>query len=147
MSELRGGEEFAAALRTQIVAARAVADTATREASDEVGRWVTDELMLKEHAKSTPTPSSPGEPPAMISGHLKASVTVEPVRPIGADRFEARVGPTAVYARIQELGGETGRGHATRLPARPYMRSARRKAKPRVLAIFRAAFSALGRGL
>jgi phage gpG-like protein len=30
------------------------------------------------------------------------------------------MGPTAPYARIQELGGATGRGGATVLPARPY---------------------------
>jgi phage gpG-like protein len=29
-----------------------------------------------------------------------------------------------VYSRIQELGGRTGRNHATYLPPRPYMRPA-----------------------
>ena len=31
------------------------------------------------------------------------------------------VGATTVYARIQELGGNAGRGHAAHLPARPYL--------------------------
>jgi phage gpG-like protein len=30
-------------------------------------------------------------------------------------------GPSIPYSRIQQLGGRTGRGHATYIPARPYL--------------------------
>lgn len=30
-------------------------------------------------------------------------------------------GPSAVYGRIQQLGGQAGRGHAVTIPARPYL--------------------------
>lgn len=143
MAGVRGAAEFSAALQTQMLAARAVTDLAVTQAAQQVGRNITDELMRKEHPHGTPTPSAPGEPPAMITGRLKASVTVEPTRAVGSTRFEARVGPTAVYARIQELGGTAG--HGAQLPARPYVRPALEASRAQVAVIFRAAWSALGR--
>lgn len=141
MAEVRGGQEFRAALTAQITAARAVTEIAVKEAAEQVARDAVDKLMLKEHAKRTPTPSSPGEPPAMITGGLKASVTVTPVTHVGRDRYEARVGPTKVYSRIQELGGTAG--HGARLPARPYLKPALQEAHTKIAAIFRAAWGAL----
>lgn len=38
-----------------------------------------------------------------------------------ADQEIAEVGTDVIYARIHQLGGDTGRGHATHLPARPYL--------------------------
>lgn len=101
-----------------------------------------DELMQKEHAKGTPTPSAPGEPPAMITGGLKASVRVEPAQVLGPGLAEGRVGPTKPYSRIQELGGEAG--HGAHLPARPYVKPGLAKALPQLLAEFIAAWSARG---
>lgn len=73
------------------------------------------------HPPNTPTPSPPGEPPARITGHLRGSL--KPTGPVpGGGGFTGWLGPTAVYGRIQELGGRTGRNHATVLPPRPYMR-------------------------
>lgn len=80
------------------------------------------------HPPETKTPSLPGMPPAAISGHLASSITHR----TGAD--STLVGPTARYARIQELGGfmrghpymywrEDGvkyRSSGHSLPARPY---------------------------
>jgi len=77
-------------------------------------------LATSSHGRRTPTPSNPGEPPSMISGNLMRSIAVQ--GPVGlAGAWEASVGPTAVYGRIQELGGRTGRGHRTTLPPRPYL--------------------------
>lgn len=71
------------------------------------------------HPAGTQTPSSPGSPPAVVTGSLRRSFHTEgPVR-IGFGRYQAMVGPSMVYARIQELGGQAGVNHATTLPARP----------------------------
>jgi phage gpG-like protein len=56
-----------------------------------------------------------------VTGTLRRSITVKGPHPLGLGRWEAQIGPTAVYGRIQELGGVTGRGGATVLPARPYV--------------------------
>lgn len=72
------------------------------------------------HPPNTPTPSPPGEPPARISGHLRGSL--KPTGPYPVDGgFSGRLGPTAVYSRIQELGGRAGRNHSVTLSPRPYL--------------------------
>ena len=43
------------------------------------------------------------------------------LRRSGKGQWTARVAPTTVYARIQELGGQAGRGHQSALPPRPYV--------------------------
>lgn len=67
-----------------------------------------------------PPPSPPGSPPARRSGHLQDKVTVVPAMG-SAGVAVAEAGDTAVYARIHEYGGDTGRDHATHLPPRPYI--------------------------
>lgn len=145
MGEIRGAAQFQAALASRIVEARAVTDLAVKAAAEELRKDVVDKLMLKEHPPHTPTPSAPGEPPAMISGGLKASVIATPSTAVGPYRFEAKVGPTAVYSRIQELGGTAGRG--AKLPPRPYLKPAVEGAKSKIAAIFKAMWSGLGGGL
>jgi len=103
-----------------------------------------DQLMLKEHAKGTPTPSAPGEPPAMITGGLKASVRIEPPRILSPGLVKGRVGPTKPYSRIQELGGEAG--HGAKLPKRPYLKPALALALAQIQLAFIAAWSARGIG-
>jgi phage gpG-like protein len=92
-------------------------------------------LSLSSHPKGTPTPSRPGQPPSLVTGTLKRSVKVRGPRRTSSG-FEAVIGPTAVYGRIQELGGLAGRGLRSRLPARPYMRPAMRQSIPGIRAIF-----------
>lgn len=75
--------------------------------------------FTQSHAAGTQTPSSPGSPPAVITGTLRRSYRTEGPERVGFGKYTAVVGPTVVYARIQELGGDTGRNHATHLPARP----------------------------
>ena len=90
--------------------------------------------------------SAPGEPPAVLFGHLRNSigasrpkwesweVSVEVGSGLGKsskDNEEA-VG----YARILEYGGFTGRGGATHIAARPYMRPAMERVEPSLTALF-----------
>jgi phage gpG-like protein len=82
---------------------------------------VKDALDRASHLARTPTPAAPGEPPAKVTGALRDSVRVTG-RVAVLGRAEARVAPTTSYARVQELGGWTGAGHAAYLPARPYLR-------------------------
>ena len=71
------------------------------------------------HRRGTPTPEPPGNPPSVITGTLRRSVVIEgPIRK-GFGSYEAQVGPTVVYARVQELGGGP---HD--LPSRPYLKPA-----------------------
>lgn len=98
--------------------------TATAQASHLLEREIKQTLSTSSHRRGTPTPSSPGEPPSLVTGTLRRSITVNGPHPLGLGRWEAQVGPTAVYGRIQELGGVTGRGHAATLPARPYVQPA-----------------------
>lgn len=75
------------------------------------------------HREGTPTPSPRGGPPALVTGNLIRSWRNRPPR--GGERpftVETEGGPTAVYARIQELSGQAGRGLQTHIPARPYVR-------------------------
>ncbi|TCO57119.1 hypothetical protein [Actinocrispum wychmicini] len=97
------------------------------------------ELSRRGHQRGTPTPSAPGEPPARVSGTLLRSVQVQGPTG-GAGTYEASVGPTTAYARIQELGGTAGRGHRSRLPARPYMHPTLLAVKKDALAIMVAAW-------
>jgi phage gpG-like protein len=75
------------------------------------------------HREGTPTPSPRGGPPALVTGNLARSWRNE--RPaMGVEPWTVITGggPTAVYARIQELSGQAGRGLQTFIPKRPYVR-------------------------
>jgi phage gpG-like protein len=82
-------------------------------------RQVVTELGRASHARNAATTAAPGSPPAMVTGALRRSVKTVEVAP-----GHVEVGATTAYARIQELGGTAGRGGATTLPARPYLRPA-----------------------
>lgn len=104
------GERVSAATPLAVVAGQAVIETRART-----------ELARYSHARGTPTPAPPGGPPARIDGRLRDSFDLAGPTAAGAGVWRAVMGPTVVYARIQELGGVTGRGHHTTLPARPYL--------------------------
>lgn len=89
-------------------------------------------LVKRSHPRGTKTPSAPGQPPAMISGHLARSVRTEPASPSGRYRWSGKTGATTVYARIQQLGGWAGRGHRSYLPPRPYLVPLTRSARSRM---------------
>jgi phage gpG-like protein len=84
------------------------------------------------HPRGTKTPSSPGTPPAVITGTLRRSIKSDTPVPIGIGGAEGKVYPTAIYARIQELGGQ---GHRGNIPARPYMAPALEASRPQLQVI------------
>ncbi|MFE9448264.1 hypothetical protein [Streptomyces sp. NPDC006739] len=115
MSAMR--ERVSAATPLAVVAAQAVIEGRARA-----------ELSRYSHPRGTPTPAPPGGPPARIDGRLRDSFDLAGPTAAGAGVWRAVMGPTAVYARIQELGGTAGRGHHTTLPARPYLHPAAQSA-------------------
>lgn len=88
-------------------------------------RAIKAELSRSSHPARTKTPAAPDvNPPSLISGRLRASVRQTRSYSSGPYQWTARVAPTVIYARIQELGGWAGRGHRSHLPPRPYVRPA-----------------------
>jgi phage gpG-like protein len=63
---------------------------------------------------------SSGDPLKVRSGELVESVRETYFSPGAVST--ARVAPTTIYSRIQELGGISGPKHHTDLPPRPYVR-------------------------
>ncbi len=134
------------ALQTALAAAAVRADAVTREATVAAAsvyeRSIKEELRKSSHPKRTPTPSAPGEPPSLVSGNLMRSVAV--YGPTGgAGVYVAEIGPSAIYGRIQELGGVTGRGYRTQLPARPYVHPGAEKARTEVHGMYLTAWSTI----
>lgn len=119
-----GVDEFKAALDRAVADAYRAGQRGANAAAALVEATTKEKLRQTTHRRGTPTPSRPGEPPSLISGQLRRSVLIVPAEPRGATAWVAKVGPTAVYARIQELGGDTGRNGASTLPARPYLEPA-----------------------
>lgn len=121
------------------------ADKASRAAAEAMGavgeREIKQLLGLSSHMAGTPTPSPRGTPPSLVTGQLRRSVKQTKLFPSGAGRWTVHIAPTTVYARIQELGGWTGRGHASHLPARPYVKigqlRAALKARDAAIRVFR----------
>lgn len=114
---------FDAGIDRLILAVHAATRTGTDDAVDHVQDHTRRLLALRSHPRGTPTPSPWGQPPAKISGWLRDSVVTEPARETG-NGWRGKIGPTAVYGRIQELGGVAGRGHKSKLPSRPYLKPA-----------------------
>jgi phage gpG-like protein len=137
--EFDGGAQLVAALRAQPARADAAGKRAVTKAAHLLEKNTKLQLSLSSHPAGTPTPSQPGEPPSLITGHLRRSVKVRGPARI-ASGWEALVGPTAVYGRVQEFGGRTGRGMRTSLPARPYVRPAVRTSREDIQRIFVAEF-------
>lgn len=109
-------DESIAALKLMSLSGIEAAAAAALAMGEVVEREMRAQLSKTSHAPGTPTPSEPGEPPSMVSGDLRDSVIVKEVAP-----GYVQVGATTLYARIQQLGGMSGRGRATQTPARPYL--------------------------
>lgn len=97
---------------------------ATRAAAHQIEARTKKKLTTYSHRPGEPTPSPTGSPPALVTGTLRRSVKVTGPKWSGKG-WQAEIGPTAVYSRIQELGGVTGRGST--LPPRPYLTPAFRE--------------------
>jgi phage gpG-like protein len=121
MFVVKGGIEFRRALQAVVDANDRATRAATAKGAHLIEAETKKKLTTSSHKRGTPTPSRPGEPPSLISGQLRRSIKVEGPTQLGPATYQAKIGPTAVYGRIQELGGECGRRGATTLPARPYL--------------------------
>lgn len=118
-----GTDDLAKALERLAARGESAARPAAEAMAAVAERAIKKNLSLSSHPRRTATPSAPGTPPSLITGQLRRSVRRTRSEGSGT-RWEAHVAPTVVYARIQELGGAAGRGHRSRLPARPYVRPA-----------------------
>jgi len=118
---VQGADQLAAALDQMALRVRAATRSGAKDGIRLVQRRAFVQLSRYSHPPNTPTPSPPGQPPARISGHLRGGLSPTGPYPVGGG-YGGKVGPTAVYSRIQELGGQAGRNHAVTLPPRPYMR-------------------------
>lgn len=138
MSEVTGLRECLAALDRIAPRAQAAAARGVRDAQRLVEREIKSEFTGA-HSRKERTGSSPGSPPEVVTGTLRRSVTSFPVE-TSALGAKGKVAPTSIYARIQELGGDTGRGGRTHLPARPYVRPVLDKIGPEIQSIFERAW-------
>jgi|SRR5215831_2206281 len=135
---LHGVEKFLAAADAKVAAMRVASRDATAKALHLIERRAKQKLGQKSHRPGTPTPANPGEPPALVTGNLRRSITVTGPEAIGPSMWKGQVGPTAVYGRIQELGG-IARGRT--LPARPYMRPSFEELKDEIVDLFKTAWT------
>ena len=122
-----GFEDLEAAMKSLVDHADEASKAAAQAASVVLQRGIQLELSRSSHSAGTKTPANPGQPPSLITGRLRQSVRVTRLARTGSGQWTATVGATTVYARIQELGGDTGKGHRTHLPPRPYVRPAEDK--------------------
>ena len=61
-------------------------------------------LSLRSHAKGTPTPSKPGQPPARVTGSLASSVHRTTPQLTGEGMSRCAVGTTLIYGPVHEFG-------------------------------------------
>ncbi len=93
-------------------------------------------LTSSTHPEGTPTPSRPGQPPSLVTGTLRRSVTRTPVMQNGTAAFRCLVGSKLIYAAVHEHGPVTIRagnfpqlgnpkagffGREVTIPRRPYL--------------------------
>lgn len=130
---LHGVQAATAALDQKVIAMQAATRAALRRSLSLIERNTKRALRTYTNPEGW-QPAPPGEPPAWVTGNLARSVSVEGPDQAGPGRWSGRVGPTAVYGRIQELGGVAGRGSV--LPPRPYMDPTFRDALPEIHRIF-----------
>lgn len=126
----------ASLLEREIKVGLSITSSTGGEQRDQKGRF----------AKRGSTSSAPGEPPYLRSGDLRRSVQQDEISPLGMGRYSTQVGPTIVYGRIQEIGGDTGPNGATHLDPRPYVAPALEKVTPQMYAVMKAAWAAALRG-
>lgn len=137
-----GVDELQAALTAAVGRMDTTTKEATAVAASLVEIAVKDKLRQTSHRRRTPTPSSPGQPPSLVTGNLMRSIAVRgPTGGLGV--WGASIGPTAIYGRIQELGGMTGRRHATYLPPRPYVDPAAHQTFPIIQSTYLAAWATI----
>jgi HK97 gp10 family phage protein len=135
--EVTGADDAARALRGLIERTGSATEAALKEGAS----TVQDQIQANLIRRFYPPASPPGQPPASRTGLLFDRVLRRIDGEVAAGIYQARVYPSTVYARIQELGGIAGRGHRSHLPPRPYVRPAVEAVRDRVLEAFIAEWS------
>lgn len=107
------------AMRSKLAELNATTRLTTEQGALLIERETKKTLMLTSHKRNTPTPSPPGSPPSMISGFLARTWDMRGPVPDGPFSWTASTGPSAVYARIQELGGYVHWGARSNSPFGP----------------------------
>jgi hypothetical protein len=122
-AKVEGGQEHENAMRALLTRIDFGTRNATRDAADELVSMVQDYLRTYTHPVTTHvTPSPPYiGPPAFVTGVLHDTVRAFDLRVEGRNRWTMTVAPDTDYDRIQELGGFSGKHHATYTPPRPYL--------------------------
>ena len=126
MSAVFGVGELKAALDAMLLQVNASSVAIVRR-GEAVVEAAAKKQFTGSHKKGTPTTSAPGSPPDVVSGTLRRSI-ISDVPVMEGFAAVGRVYPTAIYSRIQELGG---RG----LPPRPYMQPGYQSVTSRLAAI------------
>lgn len=114
--EVSGDREVIARLHSQAATVTPRTEIALQRAGMLIERNVKGLLSLQSHPPGTPTPSAPGEPPALVTGNLRRSVHA-----VLGPGLSVSVRSGLDYSAIQERGGSAGRNHSVTLPPRPYM--------------------------
>lgn len=110
-------ERFEAAITDWGKQSRLEGHLASLDAAEFIKELVQAKLALFPHPRSEPTETAPFVgPPGLITSHLHDSVTIERTALVDF----VKVYPTAVYSRIQEIGGWAGTDRMTFIPPRPY---------------------------
>jgi phage gpG-like protein len=131
--KVTGTAEFRAHLDFVMIAVKA----ANREivvAAQTLAEATAKKQFTQSHSRGTATNSDAGSPPSVVTGTLRRSIQRGTPEEI-AGGWRGSVFPSVVYALIQELGGATGRGGSTILPARPYIGPTHHEVTPKVRAL------------
>ena len=135
----------AAAERLRVMRERAAgpAPKAAVQALGQAGETITKVTLSRQtHSAGTPTPSQPGQPPALVSGTLRRAVHRTPAVRSGPASYSQVLGCRVIYGAVQEYGAtirvrnarvlanaDTGQVFGTQvtLPARPWMKPSMRQ--------------------
>lgn len=156
-----GADDWSGHVRGILERARTETDGAVDDSLATIERAAQANLARYSHGPGERTGSPPGQPPALVSGALRRSIKSRRTAH-GPTVYEGAVGPTIVYAAIQERGGTIlpkrgpflawrtadgwRRARSVTLPARPYMRPAVTDSIPRIRQIFIDAWTRAIRG-
>lgn len=90
---------------------------AMRKIAGTLAMVVEDNFAAEGRPRWTPSQRASSESGVTLqhTGRLAASIVTD------YDAASVVIGSNAEYARIHQLGGQAGRGHAIELPARPYL--------------------------
>lgn len=90
---------------------------AMRKIAGTLAMVVEDNFAAEGRPRWTPSQRASSESGVTLqqTGRLASSIVTD------YDAASVVIGSNAEYARIHQLGGQAGRGHAVELPARPYL--------------------------